>query len=261
MSEKLKYGNWIRKRVLIILGVCASVTWLLAFLPLPNVLRVAAGIIALIFSGSFLYPLYAYRMFSPQGGNMQAKIYNLIIESLGRPARGKVLDIGTGNGVLAVKLAQCFPGARVTGMDYWGSDWEYAKTVCDENARSAGVSERVNFVKGDAAALEFADGEFDAIVSNLTFHEVKSIAQKSEVVKEALRALKPGGVFAFVDYFYESRYYGHVSDFEARLAQFGLSKVTLAPIDKKLNIPTLLKHPKALGRVGILYGQKVNATP
>jgi len=261
MSEKLKYGNWIRKRVLINLGLCASGTWLLAFLPLPNVLRVAAGIIAIILSGSFLYPLYAYLMFSPRGGNMQTKIYNLIIESLGRPARDKVLDIGTGNGVLAVKLAQRFQDACVTGMDYWGNDWEYAKAVCDENARSAGVSERVSFVKGDAAALEFADDEFDAIVSNLTFHEVKSVAQKSEVVKEALRVLKPGGVFAFVDYFYESRYYGQLSDFEARLAELGLSKLTLVPIDQKLKFPALLRHPKALGRVGILYGQKVNAKP
>jgi len=192
---------------------------------------------------------------------MQTKIYNLIIESLGRPARDKVLDIGTGNGVLAVKLAQRFQDACVTGMDYWGNDWEYAKAVCDENARSAGVSERVSFVKGDAAALEFADDEFDAIVSNLTFHEVKSVAQKSEVVKEALRVLKPGGVFAFVDYFYESRYYGQLSDFEARLAELGLSKLTLVPIDQKLKFPALLRHPKALGRVGILYGQKVNAKP
>jgi len=261
MPEKLKYGNWIRKRVLINLGLCASGAWLLAFLPLPNGLRIVAGIIAIILSASFLYPLYAYLMFSPRGGNMQAKIYNLIIESLGQPLRGKALDIGTGNGVLAVRLAQCFPGVRVTGMDYWGNDWEYAKAVCDENARSAGVSERVSFVKGDAAALEFADGEFDAIVSNLTFHEVKSVAQKSEVVKEALRVLKPGGVFAFIDYFYESRYYGQVSDFEARLAQFGLSNVTLRTIDQKLKFPALLRHRRALGRVGILYGQKVNATP
>jgi SAM-dependent methyltransferase len=261
MSEKLKYGNWIRKRVLINLGLCASGAWLLAFLPLPNGLRIVAGIIAIILSASFIYPLYAYLMFSPRYGNMQEKIYNLIIASLAQPLRGKALDIGAGNGVLSIKLPQCFPAMRVTGMDYWGNDWEYAKAVCDENARSAGVSERVSFIKGDAAALEFADEEFDAIVSNLTFHEVKSLAQKSDVVKEALRVLKPGGVFAFVDYFYERRYYGQVSDFEAQLADMGLSKVTLRPIDQKLNIPALLKHPKALGRVGILCGQKADATP
>jgi SAM-dependent methyltransferase len=256
MSGKLKYGNWIRKKNLWLLGLGALGMGFLAFLPLPIWLRVSLGSLCVILVLSFLYPLYAYVMFSPQGGNMQEKIYTLIILSLQQPIRGKILDIGTGNGILAVKLAQCFPDVQVTGLDYWGRDWEYAKSVCEENARIASVAERVYFAKGDAAALDFANGEFDAIVSNLTFHEVKSIAQKGDVVKEALRALKPGGVFAFVDYFYERQYYGQISNFEALLESLGLSKITLKPLDEVLTIPAPLRHPKALGKVGILYGQK-----
>jgi SAM-dependent methyltransferase len=256
MTQKLKYGNWIRKKNLWILGLSALSMGLLAFLLLPIWLRITFGSLCVVLTASFLYPLYAYLMFSPRGGNMQDKIYNLIIGNLKQPVRGKVLDIGAGNGVLAVKLAQRFPAVQVTGIDYWGADWEYAKEVCEENAQIVSVAGQVRFVKGDASTLDFADGEFDAIVSNLTFHEVKSAAQKDEVVKEALRVLKPGGVFAFVDYFYENRYYGQPAAFEAMLQGLGLDQVMLTPLKDALAVPILLQHPKALGKVGILYGQK-----
>lgn len=58
----------------------------------------------------------------------------LILQSLGAVPEGVILDIGSGNGVLAVKVAQQNRAAKVIGMDYWGKDWEYSKSVCDENA-------------------------------------------------------------------------------------------------------------------------------
>jgi tRNA1(Val) A37 N6-methylase TrmN6 len=66
------------------------------------------------------------------------------------------LDIGSGNGVLAVTLAQQHDEAEIVGIDYWGKDWEYSKGVCEDNASAARVASRVHFQKGDAAALEFA---------------------------------------------------------------------------------------------------------
>jgi len=256
MSGKLKYGNWIRKKNLWLLGLSALGFGLLAWLPFPTWLRVTLGILSGSLMVSFLYPLYAYLMFSPQGGNLQEKIYTLIILSLPQPMRGKVLDIGAGNGILAVRLAQYFPEAQITGLDFWGQDWEYAKSVCEANAQIACVAEKIHFVKGDAAALDWPEAEFDVIVSNLTFHEVKSVADKGEVVREALRVLKPGGVFAFVDYFYEPRFYGPPAEFEARLQNLGLAQLTMQPLQEVLAIPTLLQHPKALGRVGLLAGRK-----
>ena len=55
---------------------------------------------------------------------------------------------------------------------------------------SHGVENRVHFQKGDAAALDFAADTLDGVISNLTFHEVKSVADKREVLREALRGLK-----------------------------------------------------------------------
>jgi ubiquinone/menaquinone biosynthesis C-methylase UbiE len=205
---------------------------------------------------SFLFPLYAYIMFSPKGNGFQDKVYTLIIQRLGPKVNGNLLDFGSGNGVLAVKLAQQHPELAVVGIDYWGKDWEYSKRVCEKNAQIVGVESRVHFQKGDAAVLDFADNTFDGVVSNLTFHEVKSVADKRCVLREALRVVKPEGAFAFVDYFYEKKYYGSALEFESYLRSLNLSQFDFRPLNHVMAIPVLLRHPKIFGKAGIVYGRK-----
>jgi len=256
METELDYGNWIRKKNLLILGLCTLGMGALIFIPLGSLYRLIVTILFAIILVSFLFPLYAHMMFSPQGGGFQEKVYNLIIQCLGAKVKGRVLDIGSGNGVLAVKLAQQHREAEVVGIDYWGKDWEYSKGVCEKNARAAKVESRVHFQKGDAAALEFASDAFDAAISNLTFHEVRSVADKRAVVQEALRVVKPGGTFAFVDYFYDAKYYGKASEFESYLRGLKLSQFEYKPLQGMMAIPMLLRHPKILGRVGMIYVKK-----
>jgi len=180
----------------------------------------------------------------------------LILDNLAQSTPANALDIGTGNGVLTLKLAQKFPTAQVIGLDYWGKNWEYSRANCEANARTAKVADRVRFVKGDAATLEFNDASFAAVVSNLTFHEVKSAPQKREVIREALRVLQPGGTFTFVDYFYDSQYYGQLAEFETFLHSLSLAKIELNHLSDVLPLARLLRHPKIFGKVGIIYGQK-----
>ena len=174
MEAQLNYGNWVRRRNLLILGLCTLGAAALIFIPLGFLYRFAVVILFIIILVSFLFPLYAYVMFSQHGGQFQDRVYNLIIQSLGAKVKGRILDIGSGNGVLAVKLAQQHGEAEVVGIDYWGKNWEYSKGVCEQNARAAEVESQVSFQKGDAAALEFASETFDGAMSNLTFHEVQS---------------------------------------------------------------------------------------
>lgn len=139
MEAQLEYGNWIRKKNLFILGAFTLGAGVLAFIPLGSIYHVVLVILFFIALVSFLFPLYAYVMFSQNGGRLQEKVYNLIIQSLGSDVKGRILDIGSGNGVLAIKLAQQHENAEVTGMDYWGKDWEYSKNVCEKNAQAAKV--------------------------------------------------------------------------------------------------------------------------
>ena len=256
MDAQLEYGNWIRKRKLIVLGVFALGAGILLFIPLGPLYRIFVTILFAVALVSFLFPLYAYVMFSEKGGRVQEKFYDLIIQKLGEDVKGRILDIGTGNGVLAVKLAQQCGEIEVTGIDYWGVDWEYSKSVCEKNARAAKVENRVHFQKGDAASLDFDTDAIDGAISNLTFHEVKSVADKKSVLQEALRVVKPGGSFAFVDYFYERKYYGQEAEFEKFLSDLGLLHFEYQPIKTVIALPGLLMHPKILGRVGIVYGRK-----
>ena len=256
MEAQLEYGNWIRKKNLVILGLCTLGAGLLIFIPLGPVYRSLVALLFVILLFSFLFPLYAYVLFSQNGGKLQDKFYNLIIQGLGENVKGRVLDIGSGNGVLAVKLAQQRSDVEVLGIDYWGKDWEYSKSVCEKNARTAKVEERVHFQKGDAASLDFANDTFEGAISNLTFHEVKSVADKRSVVQEAFRVVKPGGSFAFIDYFYDQKYYGKKPEFEKSLKDLRLAQFEIHPIQDTLAIPALLKHPKILGKVGILCGRK-----
>src|SRR6266542_931339 len=161
MEAPLDYGNWIRKKNLLILGLGALGAGALIFIPLGSLYRLTVTILFVIILVSFLFPFYAYVMFSQKGGRLQERVYNLIIQSLGAKVKGKILDIGSGNGVLAVKLAQQHGEVEVVGIDYWGKDWEYSKSVCEKNAQAAKVEKRVYFQKGDAAMLDFANDIFD----------------------------------------------------------------------------------------------------
>jgi SAM-dependent methyltransferase len=256
MEPQLDYGNWIRKKILFILGSCTFGVGILIFIPLGSIYRITMIILFAIVLVSFLFPLYAYLMFSQKGGNLQGKFYNLIIQRLGENVKGRIIDIGSGNGVLAAKLAQERDEVEVVGMDYWGTDWEYSKSVCEKNSRIAKVENRVHFQKGDAAKLDFDNNTFEGAVSNLTFHEVKSAAHKSDVVQEALRVLKPGGTFVFIDYFFDEKYYGNKLEFERFLRSLNLAHLEFKPIRDEIAIPALLEHPKILGKVGIIYGKK-----
>jgi len=256
MNYSLNYGNWIRKKKLFWLGLGALAMAILAFIPSSVIFRWIAILLSIGLFASFFFPFYAYLAFSPHGGNLQDKFYTLILQLLPPSPSRNALDIGSGNGILTIRLAQSYPTASIVGLDFWGKDWEYSRNICEENAATAKVSDRTHFVQGDAAALDFETATFDVVVSNLTFHEVKSVPRKEAVVKEALRVLKTGGSFAFIDLFYDRQYYGPAGELETYLREMDLAEVKLKPIQEALAIPILLRNPRILGNAGILYGRK-----
>jgi SAM-dependent methyltransferase len=253
---QLDYGNWVRKKNLVVLGLCTLGTGTLIFIPLGSVYQIVATTLFVIVFVSFLFPLYAYIMFSQSGGKLQEKIYNIAIQHLGKDLKGKFIDIGSGNGVLAVTLAQKQGNIEVTGIDYWGTDWEYSKSACEKNARIIKIGNRVHFKKGDAALLDFSDNTFDGAISNLTFHEVKSVPDKKLVLQEALRVVKSGGSFSFIDYFFDEKYYGSVSELEKFLEGLNLTCFERKHLKDVIPLPVMLQHPKILGKVGIIFGKK-----
>jgi SAM-dependent methyltransferase len=74
---------------------------------------------------------------------------------------GNLLEVGSGPGRLAVRLAREAPGMTLTGVDISDVMVELAA----RHAARAGLSERVRFEVGDVAVLPLSDEDVDGVVS------------------------------------------------------------------------------------------------
>jgi SAM-dependent methyltransferase len=248
--EKPAYGNWVSQKL-----IYAPATIGLVFLGLTLVFPVLI-IIAVLFFLIAAYFVYARYLFSPSGENIQFHIRVLLLENLDWDGEGQVIDIGCGNAPLTVQLAQKYPKACITGIDYWGESWEYSKSICEKNAELEGVGDRVSFQNSSASKLPFGDGSFDLAISNLTFHEVADVKDKKEAIKEALRVVRKGGKFVFQDLFLWKAAYGEVDELVKTIRGWGIERVEFIDTSKADFIPTVLKLPFMVGTIGILRGEK-----
>ncbi|WP_026565377.1 class I SAM-dependent methyltransferase [Bacillus sp. UNC41MFS5] len=256
MKTKTKYQTWIRIYKLIIFLVISLSLLFITLFPVNIYLRLLAGMLAVPFIYIAFILSYSVYQFAPFGGNYQSKIHDLIVAKVNGARKGKVLDIGTGSGSLIIKLARTFPKSILTGIDYWGGNWEYSKAQCQQNAEIEGVSDRIDFLKASAAELPFHNDEFDIIVSCLTFHEVKDQRNKTEVIKEALRVLKPGGEFVFLDLFLDEKIFGDQEELLNVLKKHGVSELNSYTLANEMKLPKLLLTKKVLGNAMILSGRK-----
>lgn len=101
------------------------------------------------------------------------------------PAGGKLLDIGCGDGTLALASTRTFE--HVVALDLAISALERGRN----QALSAGVAGRVHWVLLDCnSRLSFADQSFDA-VSSLSM--LQYVIDPEALLAEMFRVLKPGG--------------------------------------------------------------------
>lgn len=106
--------------------------------------------------------------------------------------QGTFLDVGSGPGRLAVRLAETAPNARVTGVDIAPDMVARANQL----AERFGLAARAKFVVGDVADLPFPSESFDVAVSTLSMHHW---ADPAKGLREIHRVLRPGGVARIYD--------------------------------------------------------------
>jgi 2-polyprenyl-6-hydroxyphenyl methylase/3-demethylubiquinone-9 3-methyltransferase len=98
--------------------------------------------------------------------------------------RCRVLDVGCGAGFLSNDLA--VRGHEVTGIDV------AADALAVAHAHDG--SGRVRYIEGDALALPFDDGSFDAVCA---MDLLEHLEAPDRAIAEASRVLAPGGLFFF----------------------------------------------------------------
>ena len=75
------------------------------------------------------------------------------------PSPPRILDLGTGTGVVARALAERYPEADVIGIDLSPGMVEEARRTLP-----AQLADRLRFEVGDASALDCSDGAFELVV-------------------------------------------------------------------------------------------------
>jgi demethylmenaquinone methyltransferase/2-methoxy-6-polyprenyl-1,4-benzoquinol methylase len=95
---------------------------------------------------------------------------------------GRALDVATGTGDLALELAtRVAPGGEVVGVDFSENMLALAR---------AKAGPRVRFESGNALALDYRDGEFDAATVGFG---ARNFADLDRGLGEMARVVRPGG--------------------------------------------------------------------
>jgi release factor glutamine methyltransferase len=140
------------------------------------------------------------------------ELVELLIADRGSRNAERILDVGTGSGVIALSLAKKFPDAEIGAVDIS----EDALALARENAERLGLTARVQFAKSDL--LKNISERSDLIIANLPYISMqdrhllsREVLHDPEValfagtrgdelvrqlIEQAPSHLKPGGLLA-----------------------------------------------------------------
>jgi len=101
-------------------------------------------------------------------------------EAAGLPAGGRVLDVGTGTGDMALALLHRWPESRIVGLD--------PATKMMRAGRSKVEAKKIGWTQGNGLRLPFPDGHFDGVVSAFLLRNVIDV---SGALTEQCRVVRP----------------------------------------------------------------------
>jgi ubiquinone/menaquinone biosynthesis C-methylase UbiE len=103
----------------------------------------------------------------------------------------RLLDVACGTGRTLKQIALAHPALRLHGLDLSPYYLQHARDLLSDLAD-------LSLLAGEAEAMPFRDGYFDAVTSVYLFHELPKKVRR-QVYAEMFRVLRPGGVLAIQD--------------------------------------------------------------
>jgi SAM-dependent methyltransferase len=144
---------------------------------------------------SGVLPLIYERLWRPLGGRLLMGAMGpgmrderrIALDMLALSADDRVLDVGCGPGGFTREFARVSRGGLVVGIDA-------SRTMLAEAVRKPPL-EHVAYLRGDACALPFRDGSFNAVCC---FAALYLIEEPLRALDEIVRVLAPGGRVALL---------------------------------------------------------------
>lgn len=128
---------------------------------------------------------YDEKRFSRGGRLIDRREKQAVLDALHPVDDREILEIACGTGRFTTMLAE--RGADIVGLDVSGPMLQQGR----QRAQSAGVSDRLEFLRGDAERLPFPDDSFDVVFAMRFFH----IADTPETFLSEMRRVSRGQVF------------------------------------------------------------------
>lgn len=107
---------------------------------------------------------YDEKRFSKGGRLIDRREKEAVLDALGPVEDRNILEIACGTGRFTSMLAE--RGADIVGLDISGPMLQQGR----ERAQSAGVTDHLEYMRGDAGRLPFPDNHFDAVFAMRFFH-------------------------------------------------------------------------------------------
>ena len=116
-----------------------------------------------------------------------------VVRKVRRMKPEKIMDLATGTGDLAIKMAKAMPKAKIMGVDLS----EKMLAVAAEKVRRKGLDDHIALYQGDAENLDVTDGVLDVVT---VAFGVRNFGNLELGLSEIMRSLRSGGHIVVLEF-------------------------------------------------------------